>query len=90
MQFNFPEGRKPQRTPEVEVGNVYRSKNTHKTAAWVVLSVCGRTVHLLGIDHDGMVSTTQSYNLHAIEGRSLLGRVDLSQLSFDIEPAEDD
>ena len=38
MQFNYPEGRKPEPTPEVEVGNVYSSKNTHKTKAWLDVS----------------------------------------------------
>lgn len=89
MQFNFPEGRKPAPTPEVEVGNVYTSKNTHKTKAWVVMSMSGNTVHLLGLDADGQISSTQSYNLFAIERRPLLGRVDLSALEFDIEPTED-
>lgn len=87
MQFNYPEGRKPEASPEVEVGNVYSSKNTHKTKAWLVVNVCGNTVHLLGLDADGQISSTQSYGVHAIERRSLIGRVDLSSLEFDIEPA---
>lgn len=88
MIFNYPEGRKPERAPEVEVGNVYSSKNTHKTAAWIVLKITGNTVHLLGLDAEGEVSSTQSYGLHSFERRSLIGRVNLSALEFDIEPAE--
>lgn len=87
MQFNYPEGRKPEASPEVEAGNVYSSKNTHKTKAWLVLSVTGNTVHLLGLDAEGQVSSTQSYAMHAMERRDLIGRVDLSALEFDIEPA---
>lgn len=86
MQFNYPEGRKPETTPEVEVGNVYVSKNTHKTKAWLVLAISGNTAHLLGIDAEGQISSTQSYGLCTIERRSLIGRVDLSALEFDIEP----
>ncbi|MCV6826039.1 MULTISPECIES: hypothetical protein [Halocynthiibacter] len=89
MQFNFPEGRKPQGPIPVEEGNVYKSKNTHKTVAWVVLSVVGRAAHLVGIDAEGQITSTQSYNLHALENRALFGRVDLSALEFDIVPAEE-
>ena len=85
MNFNFPEGRKPTSSPSVEVGNIYQSKNTHKTAAWVVVAMSGNTVHLLGIDGEGQVSSTQSYGLHAISGRDLIGRVDLSSINFDVE-----
>lgn len=88
MQFNYPEGRKPSEPPAVEAGNVYSSKNTHKTKAWVVMRVCGSTAHLLGIDADGQVSTTQSYNVCTMERRSLIGHVDLSSLEFDIVPEE--
>lgn len=87
MNFNYPEGRKPEKVPEVEVGNVYASKNTHKTAAWLVMNITGNTVHLLGIDAEGEVSSTQSYAMHSFERRSLIGRVNLSALEFDIEPA---
>ena len=87
MQFNYPEGRRPEPTPEVEVGNVYSSKNTHKTCAWLVMNVTGNTVHLAGIDAEGEISSTQSYGLHSFERRTHIGRVDLSKLEFDIEPA---
>lgn len=88
MQFNYPEGRRPSDPPAVEIGNVYSSKNTHKTKAWVVMSVYGNMVHLLGIDAEGQVSTTQSYNLHTMERRPLIGRVDISSLEFDIVPED--
>lgn len=87
MQFNYPEGRKPEPTPAVEVGNVYSSKNTHKTCAWIVLNITGNTAHVLGVDAEGEVSSTQSYALHAFERRILIGRVNLAPLEFDIEPA---
>lgn len=87
MQFNFPEGRKPEPFRDVEVGNVYASKNTHKTVAWVVLAIHGNSVHMLGINAEGAITTTQSYGVHAMENRKLIGVVDLSKLEFDIEPA---
>lgn len=83
--FNYPEGRLPEPETEVEEGNVYCSKNTHKTYAWVVLKITGNSAHLLGIDREGEISTTQSYGVHALRGRKLMGRVDLSKLQFDIE-----
>ena len=86
MLFNYPEGRKPEPTPEVEVGNVYSSKNTLKTKAWIVLNINGNTVHLLGIDAEGEVSSTQSYSMHSVERRTMIGKVNLSALEFDIEP----
>lgn len=89
MKFNFPEGRKPTPPQEVEVGNVYGSKNTHKTVAWIVLQVVGRTAHMVGVDADGQISTTQSYNVMAMEGRALIGRVDLSAMEFDIIPEDE-
>ena len=85
MQFTYPDGRQPEKNPEVEVGNVYASKNAHKTAAWLVVSVSGHTVHLLGLDADGQVSSTQSYGIHALERRPLIGRVNFSMAEFDIE-----
>lgn len=90
MQFNYPEGREPKLPPEVAVGNVYCSKNTHKTVAWLVVGLSGHTVHLLGLDAEGQVSSTQSYNRHTMDRRKLIGRVDLSQLEFDIIPEDED
>lgn len=87
MQFNYPEGRKPEVVPEVEVGNVYASKNTHKTTAWLVMRIVGNSVHMLGLDAEGQVSSTQSYGLHSFDNRALIGRVNLAGLEFDIEPA---
>jgi hypothetical protein len=87
MIFNYPEGRKPEPTPEVEIGNVYASKNTHKTKAWVVMQISGQTVHLLGLDAEGEISSTQSYGLHSFDRRTLIGRVNLSAMEFDIEAA---
>jgi len=86
MNFNFPQGKVPEPPHEPEIGCVYSSKNTHRTVAWLVLSITGNTVHMLGIDHEGQVSSTQSYGVHALRNRELIGRVDLSKLEFDIEP----
>ena len=85
MIFNLPEPIKKRCHP-VAVGNVYVSKNTHKTAAWVVLAVNNGTVHLAGINCEGEITSMQSYNEWVIEKRKLIGICDLSELSFDIEP----
>lgn len=87
MNFNFPEGKKPEVPTEVELGNVYASKNSHKTKAWIVMCISGGTVHLLGIDAEGEVSSTASYNKSSFERRNLIGVVDLGTLEFDIVPA---
>jgi len=86
MQFSIPQQVPIDRPVPVEVGNVYVSKNTCKTAAWVVVGVSAHGCCILGINSDGQVTTTQSYNLYTMEKRKLIGRCDIGNLSFDIEP----
>jgi hypothetical protein len=86
MKFTIPQQVPIDRPVPVEVGNVYVSKNTVKTAAWVVVGVSAHGCCLLGINSEGEVTTTQSYNLHTMERRNLIGRCDIASLSFDIVP----
>ncbi len=88
MHFTIPQQVPIERPVPVEVGNVYVSKNTHKTVAWIVVGVSATGCCLIGINSEGEVTTTQSYNLFTMEKRKLIGRCNLSDLSFDIEPIE--
>lgn len=97
MKFNLP-------TPapvrefdsSVRVGNVYRCKGGGKTHYWIIVGMSERTVNLLGINSDGVVTSTANYGQHVFEGgagfsnRELLGRcAGLSDLDFDIEWIKD-
>lgn len=88
MQFNYPKNYNPDTYTPVEIGNVYGSKNTHKTVAWVVMAISGNTAHLLGLDAEGRISSTQSYNVHSFTIRKVIGVVDFSKLEFDIAGTE--
>ena len=77
----------------VEVGNIYQSKNTRKTKYWVIIGVEKSSVHCVGINDEGNITSTVSYGRHVFEGygdifkpRKLLGKAKaLKLLSFDIE-----
>jgi hypothetical protein len=90
MKFNLPT---PQPVPEldttVRVGNVYACKGGGKTRYWIVVGMTDRTTNLLGINSDGVVSSTANYGTHVFDGtfqgRELLGHcAGLDQLEFDI------
>lgn len=89
MNFNIPNPPPESLPPKVEVGNVYVSKNTYKTVAWVVLGISENGCHMVGINREGEITTTQSYNIYVMERRKLVGRCDLSDLTFDIMPISD-
>jgi hypothetical protein len=92
MKFNLPT---PQHSPEFDttlrLGNVYACKGGGKTNYWIVVGMNERTVNLLGINRDGVVTSTASSDAHELAegqrlyGRELLGRCDgLESLDFDI------
>lgn len=87
MRFNWPEDQIPDPIPIVEVGNVYLSKCRTVTHAWVVVAIkpSGNTVVCLGIDSEGEITTGTAYAIHAMENKKLIGRCDLSDMTFDME-----
>lgn len=72
---------------EPKVGEVYRAKGGRGTTAfWLVAAVGQHSSHLLGLDRDGNIVSTATYNNHAIVGRDLLGVVEgLDTLSLDMK-----
>jgi len=88
MKFNLPNQDQQPDCKEPQLGYVYRAKGGSPTRFWIVLAVSetGRTVHLLGVDEDGIPCSTTSYNKRAVLDRPLVGVVDLSGLEFDVRP----
>lgn len=92
MKFTIPQpAPRPAIDTTVRVGNVYPCKGGGKTHYWIVISISDRTVNLLGINSDGVITSTANYGLHVFEGsvgfpgRDLLGHcAGLDSMEFDI------
>ena len=92
MKFTIPQpAPRPAIDTTVRIGNVYPCKGGGKTHYWVVVGLTDRTVNLLGINSDGVVTSTANYGLHVFEGsvgfsgRELLGHCGgLDSMEFDI------
>ena len=94
MKFNLPSPLPaPDRDESLRVGNVYACKGGGKTRFWVVIGLDDRAVSLIGINGDGVVTSTQNYGRHVFDNssalfkrRALLGRVEgLDALEFDVQ-----
>lgn len=94
MKFNLPTPLpQPERDESLRIGNVYACKGGGKTMFWIVVGLDDRSVNLLGINRDGVVTSTQNYGRHVFDGpashlfkkRTLLGRCEgLESLEFDV------
>jgi hypothetical protein len=92
MKFNVPQpAPRPALDTSLRIGNVYPCKGGGKTHYWVVVGLSERSVNLLGINSDGVVTSTANYGAHVFEGsigfpgRDLLGHCEgLGTLEFDI------
>jgi hypothetical protein len=73
---------------ELFVGAVFAAKGGRGTKFWLVVAISekGATLHVLGLDAAGDVTTASTYGAHAMVGRPLVGRVDLDALQFSIVP----
>lgn len=93
MKFNLPTPLpEPERDETLRIGNVYACKGGGKTTFWIVVGIDERAVNLLGINRDGVITSTQNYGRHVFESphlfkkRALLGRVEgLEALEFDVQ-----
>lgn len=87
MQFTMPDPETPQVEPAerlgVQVGEIYPAKGGRGnrggqpgySAFWVVMAINARGyAALLGIDREGQVVGAQTYSVHALEGRPIVGR----------------
>ena len=92
MKFNVPQpAPRPVIDTTVRVGNVYPCNGGGKTHYWIVVGLSERSVNLIGINSDGVVTSTANYGVHVFEGatgfpgRDLLGHCGgLETLEFDI------
>lgn len=97
MKFNLPTPQpQPDRDESLRIGNVYACKGCGKTRYWIVLGLDQTAVNLVGVNREGVVTSTQNYGRHVFESpafnhRRLLGRVEgLSELEFDVQWFGDD
>lgn len=74
---------------EVRVGNLYPSKGGRDTRFWYVISIKksksryqGDRAVLLGLDEEFNIVSSQTYALHVLEERELLGNFPLSEVTF--------
>ncbi|HNB53998.1 MAG TPA: hypothetical protein PK530_18770 [Anaerolineales bacterium] len=91
VKFNIPKPVPTQEKTELRVGNVYPCKGGGKTRYWIVIGMQGSSVNLLGINGDGVVTSTANYGAHVFQestwsnGRELLGHCPgIAELEFDI------
>lgn len=97
MKFNVPETGAPLDTSILQIGNVYRCKGGSKTKYWIVVGMDEKTVFLLGINGDGVMTSATAYGRHVFDGSSNLFRgrevlgycAGLENLEFDIQWSEE-
>jgi hypothetical protein len=92
MKFNLPQPAPKQHIDTtLRLGNVYSCKGGNKTHYWIVVGFDERVVNLLGVNSDGVVTSTANYGTHVFDarntgyGRELLGRCDgIETMEFDV------
>lgn len=91
MKFNLPQPAPLQENTDLRIGNVYPCKGGGKTRYWIVIGLQGSSVNLLGINADGIITSTANYGAHVFKestysaGRELLGYcAGVAELEFDI------
>jgi hypothetical protein len=86
MKFNVGAQPNPLARNRVEVGNVYPAQGNKPTAAWIVVEVREGRAVLLGIDSEGQVCSAQTYAVHAMEDRPVIGRCAcVAEMQLDVE-----
>lgn len=93
MKFTVPTpAPRPAFDTTLRIGNVYACKGGGKTHYWIVVGLSERAVNLIGINSDGVVTSTANYGPHVFDGchvgfgRELLGHCGgMESMEFDIE-----
>lgn len=93
MKFNVPTpAPRPVVDTSLRIGNVYPCKGGGKTHYWIVVGLSERSVNLIGINSDGVVTSTANYGAHVFDernvgyGRELLGHcAGVESMEFDVE-----
>lgn len=91
MKFNIPEQTPPLLDNELLIGNVYKCKGGSKTDYWIVVGIDTKSVFLIGVNKEGVMTSATSYGRHVFDGssplfnRKSIGRCEgIEQLEFDI------
>ena len=91
MKFNLPLLPAPLDSDELRIGNVYKCKGGGKTTFWIVISFDDKSVQLLGINRDGVITSASSYGRHVFDNSSPVFRrtpigycADLENMEFNI------
>jgi hypothetical protein len=82
---------------EPRVGNIYKAKGGRDTKFWLLVSIKRRvrgdllsgTACLLGLDDHFNIVSAQSYGLHALLDRNVVGWVDVSTIKLLDVPYEE-
>lgn len=70
-------------SPEPKPGNLYRSKGGLDTRFWLLISIKkGRTACLLGLDDEFNIVSAQSYAIHAVRHREVIGFIPIEDIRF--------
>ena len=73
------------------VGDLYAAKGGNGTTAlWLMVSesATGQSGHYLGLDDQGAIVSTASYNNHAMLSRAVVGRVDIAEIVIPVVAIE--
>ena len=91
MKFNLPIEPDTIDTSELRVGNVYKCKGGGKTSFWIVINFDDRSVQLIGINREGVITSATAYGRHVFDNSTTLFRreplgycADMENLEFNI------
>lgn len=72
-------------------GNLYRAKGGRGTKVWLLISIKptefpnlrSNTACLLGLDDDNNIVSAQTYGIHALRHREVIGHVNVEDMRFE-------
>lgn len=92
MRFTFPADPPPVDSDELRVGNVYKCRGGGKTSFWIVINIDDKSVQVIGINRDGIITSASSYGRHVFDNSTSVFRAKplgfcpgIDALEFNIE-----
>lgn len=87
MQFDLTNLPPESLSSDIVVGDVLQAKGGRgDTSLWIVASVRGNSVHVLGVSRDGDIVSTATYSNYSLSDRVVIGRCrDLEAMRFCID-----
>ena len=92
MKFNLPLELEAMDSSELLVGNVYKCRGGGKTSFWIVINIDDRSVQVIGINRDGIITSASSYGRHVFDNSTSVFRAKplgfcpgIDALEFNIE-----